>query len=56
MNRIVSDNTSWHKNVKVLTKDSAEEGYGDIRDKVMLIKSPPYSANFDPIEQVWRRE
>jgi transposase len=30
------------------------EEYSDIDEKVEFVKLPPYSPDFNPIEQVWR--
>lgn len=49
---IVMDNAPWHKKSKRLIND--DEQYSDIRSAATIISLPPYSPDFNPIEQVWR--
>ena len=35
-------------------QEEALEEYADIREKIKLIKLPPYSPDLNPIEQCWR--
>ena len=49
---LILDNAPWHKKAMRLIRD--DETYRDIRDAVTLVSLPPYSPDFNPIEQVWR--
>lgn len=51
---IIMDNAPWHKKAIRLIADDELPEYSDIREKVEFIKLPPYSPDFNPIEQVWR--
>ncbi|MBO4368837.1 MAG: IS630 family transposase [Desulfovibrio sp.] len=51
---IVIDNAPWHKKAFRLVQEEALEEYSDIREKIELIKLPPYSPDLNPIEQCWR--
>lgn len=51
---LIMDNAPWHKKVFRLVEDERKPEYGDIREKVVFVKLPPYSPDFNPIEQVWR--
>jgi transposase len=53
---IVMDNASWHRAAqKAIGEGSLRHpAYYDISDYVVFIKMPPYSPDFNPIEQVWR--
>ncbi len=49
---IVMDNAPWHKKSKRLI--NYDEQYSDVRNAATIISLPPYSPDFNPIEQVWR--
>ncbi len=49
---LVMDNAPWHKKTKRLI--SEDEQYSDIKEAVTIISLPPYSPDYNPIEQVWR--
>lgn len=49
---IIMDNAPWHKKAKRLIREDSQ--YADIRDRVELVSLPPYSPDYNPIEQVWR--
>ena len=51
---VIIDNAPWHKKAYRLVQEEAWEEYGDIREKLELVKLPPYSPDLNPIEQVWR--
>ena len=51
---LVMDNAAWHKSVQRIVGDEKCLEYSDIYDSVVFIKMPPYSPDFNPIEQVWR--
>ena len=51
---MVIDNAPWHKKAYRLVQEEALEEYSDIREKIELIKLPPYSPDLNPIEQCWR--
>ena len=51
---MVIDNAPWHKKAFRLVQEEALEEYSDIREKIELIKLPPYSPDLNPIEQCWR--
>lgn len=51
---MVIDNAPWHKKACRLIQDEKLEEYADIREKVTLVKLPPYSPDLNPIEQCWR--
>jgi len=51
---MVIDNAPWHKKAYRLVQEEALEEYADIREKIKLIKLPPYSPDLNPIEQCWR--
>lgn len=51
---MVIDNAPWHKKAYRLIQEEKLEEYADIREKVILIKLPPYSPDLNPIEQCWR--
>ena len=54
---VVIDNAPWHKKAyRLIYEEELEEleEYGDIREKIDLIKLPPYSPDLNPIEQCWR--
>lgn len=51
---LVIDNAPWHKKAYRLVQEEALEEYGDIREKLELVKLPPYSPDLNPIEQCWR--
>lgn len=49
---LVMDNAPWHKKAKRLISDDPQ--YSDIKEAVNIISLPPYSPDYNPIEQVWR--
>lgn len=51
---LILDNAPWHKKAYRLVQEEALEEYSDIRDKIKLLKLPPYSPDLNPIEQCWR--
>lgn len=51
---MVIDNAPWHKKAYRLIQDEKWDEYADIREKVTLVKLPPYSPDLNPIEQCWR--
>lgn len=51
---IVMDNAPWHKKAIRLIADEKREEYSDVNEKVEFLLLPPYSPDFNPIEQVWR--
>lgn len=51
---MIMDNAPWHKKAMRLIEDEKEAQYADIRAKVVFVRLPPYSPDFNPIEQVWR--
>jgi len=51
---IVMDNAPWHKKAMRLIATEKLEEYSDINEKVEFVKLPPYSPDYNPIEQVWR--
>ncbi len=51
---MVIDNAPWHKKAYRLIQDEKLEEYSDIREKLELVKLPPYSPDLNPIEQCWR--
>lgn len=51
---IVMDNAPWHKKMYRLVVTEKLDEYADIRDNVEFIMLPPYSPDFNSIEQVWR--
>ena len=51
---LVMDNAPWHKKTMRLINEESQPEYADIREKIELIKLPPYSPDLNPIEQVWR--
>ncbi len=51
---LVMDNASWHKKTVRLVETEKRPEYKDIRKSVVFVKLPPYSPDFNPIEQVWR--
>ncbi len=51
---MVIDNAPWHKKAYRLVQDEGLAEYSDIREKIELIKLPPYSPDLNPIEQCWR--
>ena len=51
---LILDNAPWHKKAVRLVQTEALPEYQDISDKMTLIFLPPYSPDFNPIEQVWR--
>lgn len=51
---LVMDNAPWHKKTKRLVADEHLSEYSDIAAKIDFIMLPPYSPDFNPIEQVWR--
>lgn len=51
---LIIDNAPWHKKAyRLIVTDKLPE-YEDIRNKVEIIKLPPYSPDLNPIEQCWR--
>lgn len=48
------DNAPWHKKTIRLVKTEKNPEYADILEQVIFVKLPPYSPDFNPIEQVWR--
>lgn len=52
---MVADNAPWHRKAKRLIWDEQEPGYADIRERMEVLSLPPYSLDFNPIEQVWRK-
>lgn len=51
---IIMDNAPWHKKALRLIQDEANTEYNDIREKATFVSLPPYSPDYNPIEQVWR--
>lgn len=51
---MIMDNAPWHKKAMRLIEDEKETLYAGIREKVVFVRLPPYSPDFNPIEQVWR--
>ena len=51
---LILDNAPWHKKAVRLVQTETLAEYQDIRDKMTLLFLPPYSPDFNPIEQVWR--
>lgn len=51
---LVIDNAPWHKKAFRLIVDEQLPEYKDIREKLDIIKMPPYSPDLNPIEQCWR--
>lgn len=51
---MVIDNAPWHKKAYRLIQEEKLSEYSDIRDKIVLVKLPPYSPDLNPIEQCWR--
>lgn len=49
---LIMDNAPWHKKAKRLI--SEDEQYSDIKEAVTILSLPPYSPDYNPIEQVWR--
>lgn len=49
---VVLDNAPWHK--KALRLIQEDEQYKDLRDSITFLSLPPYSPDYNPIEQVWR--
>ena len=51
---LILDNAPWHqKAIRLIWGDKLEE-YQDIRDSVVYLRLPPYSPDYNPIEQIWR--
>ena len=48
------DNAPWHKKTIRLVEDEKLPEYEDVRQSISFVKLPPYSPDFNPIEQVWR--
>ena len=48
------DNAPWHKKAIRLIETEKNPEYADILEQVLFVKLPPYSPDFNPIEQVWR--
>ena len=51
---LVMDNAPWHKKAIKLIETEKNPEYADIFEQVIFVKLPPYSPDFNPIEQVWR--
>lgn len=51
---MVIDNAPWHTKAYRLVEEEALDEYADIREKIELVKLPPYSPDLNPIEQCWR--
>ncbi len=51
---MIIDNAPWHKKAYRLIYEDLCDEYKDIRDKLVIIKLPPYSPDLNPIEQCWR--
>ncbi len=51
---IIIDHAPWHKKAYRLIQEESLDEYSDIREKIELIKLPPYSPDLNPIEQCWR--
>lgn len=51
---LVMDNAPWHKKTIRLVETEKNPEYADILEQVIFVKLPPYSPDFNPIEQVWR--
>lgn len=51
---MIIDNAPWHKKAYRLIQEESLDEYSDIREKMELIKLPPYSPDLNPIEQCWR--
>lgn len=49
---IIMDNAPWHKKAKRLI--SEDQQYSDIKEAITIVSLPPYSPDYNPIEQVWR--
>ncbi len=52
---LVLDNAPWHKKAYRLIVEEELPEYADIRQKIELIRLPPYSPDLNPIEQCWRK-
>ena len=51
---MIIDNAPWHKKACRLIQEEKLDEYSDIREKMTLVKLPPYSPDLNPIEQCWR--
>ncbi len=51
---LVLDNAPWHKKTVRLVETEKNPEYSDILEQVIFVQLPPYSPDFNPIEQVWR--
>ena len=51
---MVIDNAPWHKKAYRLIYEEMSKEYRDIRERIELLKLPPYSPDLNPIEQCWR--
>ena len=51
---LVMDNAPWHKKTMRLIETEKQPEYADVLEQVTFVKLPPYSPDFNPIEQVWR--
>ncbi len=51
---LVVDNAPWHKKTMRLIETEKQSENADILEQVSFVKLPPYSPDFNPIEQVWR--
>ena len=49
---MILDHAPRHRKAKRLIGEREE--YRDIRERVSFLEIPPYSPDFNPIEQVWR--
>lgn len=51
---LVMDNAPWHKKTIRLVETEKNPEYADILEQVIFVTLPPYSPDFNLIEQVWR--
>lgn len=51
---LIMDNAPWHKKTVRLIQEEHQPEYADIEQQVTFVKLPPYSPDFNSIEQVWR--
>lgn len=51
---MIIDNAPWHKKAYRLIQEEKLDEYSDKREKMTLVKLPPYSPDLNSIEQCWR--
>ncbi len=51
---LIMDNAPWHKKTVRLIQEEHQPEYADIEQQITFVKLPPYSPDFNCIEQVWR--